>query len=718
MFSSDESEEFFYGKNSLLSQGGKNMTSQISENTLSTIDVITPKGDPIPTFGTTQCGKSTTMGFLAESDAVRDLMSMREAEGKGSTLQTNIVVTDSEDISLDLLYVRANMRIHHIATTSDDNEFLSTILHPAVRSYRENGNEDIYRKNIKEIFTNKVSDGANDSLAHMIKGFSDEELEVLSNTILGFPVDTLIVILTEAEAKVEEKNYSQKYKRKAELNMFKDLLSEKADLKEYVNAFWDSIVSGLNSQSELVKNTLIENGAVFDDRGQFTIALGEADFNSDIAKMILDSENEAKEFLFEDMSLIFRGQSAFFENELSYLLTVTELNNKEVHVIRFVDTMGLFHSEGIEADEETDRIMNLLTDNHADKLLLIINGHTSDTVKNGIEATKGFLRKLKRDISIFVLSTHWDEELQQEAKKQNISNRRMRSVSINWEDAYNSACEKQNALIESFESCLVNSNSKAKPHFAGVFNAALILEGNTSCEQVLCEHGIDYENALSSLIKEVLTTMASRGERIKVRGGMENGCTIVPDNRQWDVKSLYRNMVVDCKGHKYWPRSVQSVCDKWMLSADQHDSDIKENNHGFMNIHSSFVVKMRDFSMAILHNSSFIHVDISDYIVSDVDKDAVKADIKRYLNDGNAFGKEFAKRVGKISFEKGFKKNTGYCYQFERLTDMLQYTQDHYFKAEKVTISEDETDEIIAILQIALQATVKSYIDAKCIEVY
>ena len=694
------------------------MANQISKKTISTINKIVHKGDPITAAGTTQSGKSTAMGFLAESDSVRDLMSMREAEGKGSTIETNIVATDSDDILPDVLYVRANMKSHHIATASDDNDFLSKIIHPVIRKYDDEfDDEESFKNGIRENIKNAVGDAGNDTLANMVKGFSDEGINELICVISSFPLNILSNVQVEVRAICEQK-YQPKSRSKEERRIFKELISVKPELAPYVNDFWKCVIDNLDNQSDLFKKDLENHGAVFDNDNNFIIGLTADDYDTDFAKKLLDSENEAKEFLFSDMSLLFRGLSKIFASDLRELLTVTEQDGKEIHVIRFVDTMGLFHSQEASAEDESERVVTLLSNSHADKLLLIINGHTTDTVKDGNEAIKALLRKLKRDIAIFILSTHWDEGIQQAAKNQNVSLRRSRTSQIDWSAAYSSVSKKQDNLISSFESCLSGKKGKGCPHIVGVYNAAILMDRDSKAEQLLEDNGVEYENALRLLVENILLHIKSKGMRIKIKTGIEKECYISPSNRQWDVKGLYRNMVVDCKGGKYWAASVRAVRDKWVYYALNHDSDIAENSYGFKNIHSNFVIDMRNFAMNFLNNTSFVHLDIDNYIVGDADKESVKDDLLSYLKEGQAFGKKFAKMIGSNSFENGFKKQAGFCYQYERLTDMLQYTQDIFFKSERVDNSDDSYLSVFKVLQEALRASVSDYIDAKCVEVY
>ncbi|MBS6930165.1 MAG: hypothetical protein KH170_05325, partial [Lachnospiraceae bacterium oral taxon 082] len=184
------------------------------------------------------------------------------------------------------------------------------------------------------------------------------------------------------------------------------------------------------------------------------------------------------------------------------------------------------------------------------------------------------------------------------------------------------------------------------------------------------------------------------------------------------VKKLYRNMVVDCKGHRYWPATVRAVNTKWCCYGDKHVSDIKENYYGFVNIRSEFVEDMRNFAMGILNNTNSVKIDLSEYVVDTNQVNEIEDLVLQYLKIGQTFGKEFAKIIGSNAFEKGFKKNPGFCYQYERLTDMLQYTQAAFFKGEQIRINSPAAGYVIKCLQAALEKCVIEFINAKCIEVY
>lgn len=694
------------------------MARQVNESKMEIVNKIEYKGDPIPITGTTQSGKSTGIGFMAASGDVQDLMSMREAQGKGSTIETNIVVTDSEDISEDELIIKATMVDNHIANSGDDNVLLAKVLYPAVRKYAENHDKDFFNKMIRSGLLLEIKEPANDSLAYKIKDISEDELNDIVSAIGDFPIDKMVKILTETKA-ICEQRYKPKSRNKVERRIFKEKLSIDSEFLQYINKFWDCIIKILNKQSFSVINLLKEKGAYITENNTFIISLTIDDYNSDVAKILLDSEAESKEFLFENMSLVFRGNPSFYEEGLNKLLTVSEQDGKDVHCIRIIDSMGLFHSEGANLDEEAERVIDLIASNHSDKLLLIVNTHVSDTVKDGNAAVRTMLQKLKWEVGIYVINTHWDESIEQQAKLSTSSRRRSQSAGVvDWEQCYQSVKARQDEMVETYRDYLNVSNGKGKAYIAGVYDAAILINDESDKNKVLTNHGISYENALEHMVQDILKTIEKNGSKVRVREGFADQCVINPDSRSKDVKSLYRNMVVDCKGHKYWASSVRAVCRKWMMEGMNHDSDIAENEYGFMNIHSNFVIDMRNLAMGILKNPKTLELNVDEYIVGDSDKEQVKGDIIRYLTDGQAFGKEFAKLIGEKSYEDGFKKNTTFCYQYERLTDMLQYTQDNFFQTEKIILQDEESHMLLDNMREALHKCIENYVNAKCIEVY
>lgn len=693
--------------------------TKFDERTVEAINRIISKGDHIVVAGTTESGKSTAIGFCAQSDVVRALMSMREASGKGSTIETHIVVTDYKEIPVDKMIIRSKVLKSHVATSGDDNELLGKVLYNVTRKCDDGCSEEKYKEQIKESLKNELKEPSNDSLAYKLKKISDDELDNLVDTISAFDYSKMSILLTEARAKFEESGYAPKSRSKVEPRKFKELLSEKREFEERLNDFWTCVIAILNNQASLLLNKLEEAGAnITEERDGFTISLGDEDYNSEIANLLLNSENMSMEYLFSDLYIIFRGNDSFFNGQYKKYLAVSEENGEEIHCLSIVDTMGLFHSIDASAESEAERVINLISSNHSNKLLLVVNSDVTDTVKNGYEAIKRMLGKLSREIEIYIMYTHWDEYLTNEANKSRAGNRRSRTVTpIDWEALYIDAEACQTELTNSFIES-ISTSTKSKPTIMGTYKAALILGEGTRAEEVLEKHAINYDHAVETIVKDILFSINKKGPKYRVKEGMNKGCSVTPETRLFDVKKLYRNMVVDCKGHKYWAPSVRAVNTKWITLGIKHDSDIKENEYGYMNIHSNFVEDMRNFAMGVLNNTKSVSINLSDYIVEEDKVGEVEGLVIQYLKEGQNFGKEFAKLIGEKSFEKGFKHNPRFCYQYERLADMLQHTQENYFKGETILISSPEANLVVECLQMALDKCITNFINAKCIEVY
>ena len=696
----------------------KKMT-KLNEKTVAAINKIILKGDHIVVSGTTESGKSTAIGFFAKSDAVRGLMSMREAKGKGSTIETHIVVTDYKEIPEDEMIIRANVPESHIATCGDDNELLGKVLYTAVRKSDGNCSEDSYAEQIRNAFFSELKEPSNESLAYKLNNVSNEELEMIVERIKAFDCKTMLLHLTEAKAKFEERGYSPKSRSSVEPRIFKELLAEKKEYSDKLNAFWNCIIEVLNNQASALLNKLEDAGAeISSERDGFTISLDDEDYDTEIANILLRSEDSSMEYLFSDMFIIFRGNESIYSGPYNKFITVSEENGEEIHCLSIVDSMGLFHSASATAEEEAERVIDLIAKNHSTKLLLVVNSHITDTVKDGYDAIRGMLAKLNREVEIYILYTHWDEYLSDEVKDMKSSNRRGRTtMHIDWASIYASAEAKQTELTKSFSES-ITASGKARPILVGTYKAALVLGEGTSKEEVLATNNVDYDMAIEAIVKDLLMSINRKGPKFRVKGGMVEGCSIVPEARLFDVKKLYRNMVVDCKGRRYWPATVRAVNTKWRCYGDKHVSDIKENYYGFVNIRSEFVEDMRNFAMGILNNTNSVKIDLSEYVVDTNQVNEIEDLVLQYLKIGQTFGKEFAKIIGSNAFEKGFKKNPGFCYQYERLTDMLQYTQEAFFKGEQIRIDSPEAGYVIECLQAALEKCVTEFINAKCIEVY
>ena len=96
-----------------------------------------------------------------------------------------------------------------------------------------------------------------------------------------------------------------------------------------------------------------------------------------------------------------------------------------------------------------------------------------------------------------------------------------------------------------------------------------------------------------------------------------------------------------------------------------------------------------------------------------IPEDIVK-ELKTYLSFNQNVGREVAKLIGAEAYANGFIKSLGFKYQYDRFSDMIQYTQNNYFMAKNIHF----TQAFATCLSTAIKACIQDFVDAKCIFVY
>ena len=192
-----------------------------------------------------------------------------------------------------------------------------------------------------------------------MKDIVADKYNELMKVILKFDISQVMIIYNEMLAKTSKKG--QKGSR-----VFIELLSSREAFREIVAEFWKLVIDFINQEVQELRDKLESNGAVVkvnpEGGYKFTAILGEEDINSEIAKILLKSEEGSKEYLLSNVSLIYRGADYIFDVENKEALTVAEIGDRKIHCIRIIDTQGLFHSTGVKAKDESERIIDLLSE--------------------------------------------------------------------------------------------------------------------------------------------------------------------------------------------------------------------------------------------------------------------------------------------------------------------------------------------------------------------
>jgi hypothetical protein len=668
------------------------------------------KGNPLLASGTTESGKTTMMAALAKNSGVQELLSIREANGKGSTSEVEIIATDYEGIPEDKLVVRAKLGRKNIADCNDDNDFIGNILYSAVKDYSKNLNIDTYRNKIIKTLQNGIIHPANESLAYKIKDMSDHDFDSIVEIINSFAIEDVMIVYNEMLAKTPNKGQNG-------LKIFIELLSSRSIFTNIINNFWVKIVDLVNREVKTLIDDISKSGAYVevDSEGDaaFIVVLGEEDKASSITETLLKSEEGSKEYLLSDISLIFRGDDYIFDVENNDLLIVSEYNGQPIRCLRLIDTQGLFHATGVKVKEESERIIDMLSEYHSNKLILVINSYVTDTVKDGYEAIRMMLQDASRDVEIYLLYTHWDEYLKTYSRQGSDSSKFSRGNStVLWEQKLENALADQDVLVSSLEGSLSSNNSKRKPRLISIYRAAILTDPESKMEDALEEKEFVYPKAMKHLLEDVLREQAKLGTRPRVLEGTEECITVDLSNAsKQDISSLYNNLVSECKGLKLYASTVRACTRKWCNSGTLHKSYVVANDYGFSNIETKFVREIRNYTMTFKNK---LQIDTNSFVPDSLERKKFCDDLVQYLATNQNLGREVAELIGNEAYKYGFEKNKGFSYQYDRFKNMIEYTQDIFFNAPSISPSA----EFIACLNQAIQNCVKDFVDANCIVVY
>ena len=686
------------------------MDKKIDHKLLEAIDKINGKGEPLVVVGATGSGKSTALGACAKDPVVQNLLSIREANGNGSLIETNVMITDYEEIPEDKLIMIAELNRQNTANCSDDNELLGDVLYTAINAYSKDLREDLYEKKILVALQNACRNPSNDSLAYRLKDMDNEKFCELAKIISKFPILEVKLLYEEMLAKNIRKS-------QAGIRVFTELLSLRESFKGFIDEFWKWTINYLNQDVEKLKSYIENNVCNVMERSekgyQFVVILGEEHYDSKIAEILLKSENGSKEYLFSDISLIFRGANHIFNVPDAEALAVAKVNGTEIHCIRMIDTQGLFHATNVGVKDESERIIDLLSRYHTSQMLVVVNSLVTSVSKNACESIMTMLQEVNRNIETYILFTHWDGYLKSVAdqKPENVHVDRFAWKDTNLEKEYKKACEEQEKLVAKFHEREQLNSSRKKPKIEGVYRAALLLFRG-EIEKFLFENDVNYSIALKGLFTQIAKNAASKRNKYYVIENIRDCVRVdlAQIGKLQSISGLYKNLVIDCKGKKIYASTVRACTRKWMQIGEKHKSQVMTNESGFQNIDTVFVQEIRNYAKTFI--DKLVIINVENYLLHQEEKDDFLKELKEYF--GKNIDRQVAKTIGNEAYREGFLHAKDFRYQYQRFTDMLQYTQENYFMAERIPF----TGKFEKCLLEAAEKCISDFVDAKCIVVY
>lgn len=356
--------------------------------------------------------------------------------------------------------------------------------------------------------------------------------------------------------------------------------------------------------------------------------------------------------------------------------------------------------------------MDLLSEYHSTRLLLVVNSFVTDTVKNGYDAITMMLQEVNRDIEVYVLFTHWDEYLKSFANQKGLVSRFSKRINIDWNMKYKEAFYEQQKIVDRFTEAIEANTSRKKPQIVGVYRVAILSEDGNKMEDTLDYEGVQYPKALNLLFSDMVEQVAVRGKKHRVVEGIEECVSI--DASQFgkqNISSLYTNLVNECKDLKLYASTVRACNRKWRDAGDIHKSHVVANDNGFQNIKTLFVQDIRNYAMNYVKK---LTINASTFIPNKDDEESFVSDLMTYLMSQQNVGREVAKMIGNESYAEGFTRAKEFKYQYQRFTDMLQYAQDTYFIADSIPF----TEQFKKCLIEATKKCISDFVDSKCIMVY
>ncbi|MFT4145242.1 MAG: hypothetical protein QM644_12370 [Mobilitalea sp.] len=666
------------------------------------------KGEPIGKIGATGSGKTTLDEVLALSTQTQELLQIREAEGKGSLITTEVIATDDKAVPEDGLITYGEMKRKVGADVTDDNDLFGSIMYSAAKEL--DGPEEKYVSKISETLDYYLNHPANDSLAYQIKGMSEDIKKQLKDLLCSFDKPVIEKIYNEMIAKNPKKGQKGK-------QIFIDLMSAEVRNQAVIAKLWDLVVDIVNSDVEGFKNDLLEKGegAYINDDGQnikFMVYITTSEYDEKFRNFILKSEYGSKEYLFENLTLVFRGREDLFENEFKDLTAVGEIDGEAIHVIRLIDTQGILHPLGATVDSEVDRLIDILSVYHCNHVILVSNSYINNTQKDSNSVIEKLLQNCKTELNIHVLYTHFDQRLSMaNIHSASTSKFARRNSSVDWLSIYEKTVKEQDEQIELFKEYLKLNDGRKKPVFKSV-NRAGLYSDIEKLDDLLEQSGVTYDCATDNILMYIFSELRLDGEKIKVSyrddAYFED---LFSSNAIINVDALFTNLVA-CKGKKLYASTVRACNNHWINYGDLHRSVVNEDNsYGYLNIKTEFVREIRNIPRNVIQN---VNISSLQGIVLDAN------DVGKFLDLINgafkdSLGRYLARVIGQDSYVQGFCFNNKiYKTQYDRFAQMLNYVQTYYFTASRVKVSNNLAD----AMNQAVAKCILEVISTKCVVVY
>lgn len=660
------------------------------------VNQIAKKGDPVILAGEASAGKSTVIASLAFSKDVQNLLAIREY---GSS-PVNAVVTDFSEIPEDCLIVTGTLRRWTASDLADDNELLGKVVCSAFRKTQTKCWGD-YCNNLEKELNKELAYSECGTLAYLLRNTNKSDRERLLKDMESLPIDEISFLYEEA--------FEGNGRPMSGLDLFfSQLLSESEVCKTSIRCFWWTVIELVNKSCELLCRKLDEYGLILhsSDGGMvFAVALDKSAMTEDSRRELVDlllNPAYSGRCLLEDTTLIFRGWEGLFEVDNTDFFTVMEKGGEKVHCLRLVDTVGFPCTVGGLADKVSG-IVDSLARYHSNKVVFVGDASNPYQVK---EVLRWFLMDTNRDVSVYLLYTHWDYLLIHAGMKAGLA-----IDSPDYEDMIYGVLDTVLESLSDTTRAMVGealsfNSAKRKPVFVGTYHAALFA-GITELETVLLDANISYPGAWDALMADMVVRA---GHPVKHRVKDLEKCCTVTVRKQSQSSCLYQNLI-ECKKKRLRPATIRDCINEWRYFGKECKVCVEIDNGGYENVTTVFVREIRNYFIALLSNADIS--DCSGILVDGGCAEEFKEDLMDYFRWNQNLGRKAAEFIGDDACQWYQLCDLGPVCLGDFFRNMLQFVQENYFPGRNTECTAESKE----CLNEAVNACICDFINERCIVV-
>lgn len=380
------------------------------------VNLVSTAQNPIILIGEWSAGKSTFIKHLAASEDVVKLLNNRVGADVSTPHNTEVFITDHEDIPKDMLIIKA--KFNYIENIREESEkIFFALIYGILFGQFQGDHSDL---DTKELFhtarcTLDNIEGlydviSNRDLFYMLENYVDSDAP-FSKVFENLPDNIIEKLRTSILGAGNE--YLKNTEDIPDIQKFLDPQNESYDEalanieKQFIKAVDDAVDKIYNELFEQIKSHTASNTI----DSSFTLYLRKQD--EIFTKLLMDSSTFPYVYCLKDMQLIFRGHPELFKDIKSFFYEIKDSNDKSINCIKLVDTKGLNFRDITPAKNTFIENIKALGSYHSTNVIFIhewekyifVNKATKEAFKETLEEV---CRWSSEEINLYPVITYLD----------------------------------------------------------------------------------------------------------------------------------------------------------------------------------------------------------------------------------------------------------------------------------------------------------------------